>query len=170
MFESLRPPRGASVPTEEADQPAAAQQPRRHRFEAAYVAGAIAVVLAWLITRAVSGSAGATFGTHVGQPYVLLGILVFGGRAVVRERLRWCRNCRRWHAMEWKGERVLHREFQRPRPEDRHLEAAQHLPGCPRDRRRRAGVPLLRRAADGQGDARQVGPGDAAERGGRRRQ
>src|SRR6266511_4196080 len=90
MFESLRPPRGASVPTEEADQPAAAQQPRRHRFEAAYVAGA-------------------TFGTHVGQPYVLLGILVFGGRAVVRERLRWCRNCRRWHAMEWKGERVLHR-------------------------------------------------------------
>jgi len=109
MFESLRPPRGASVPTEEVDQPAAAQQPRRHRLEAAYVAGAIAVVLAWLITRAVSGSAGSTFGTHVGQPYLLLGILVFGGRALVRERLRWCRNCRRWHAMEWKGERVLHR-------------------------------------------------------------
>jgi hypothetical protein len=85
MFESLRPHRGAPVPAARPDQPA--QQLRRYRLEVAF----------------------ATFSTHVGQPYVLLGILVFGGRALARERLRWCRGCRRWNAMEWKGERVLHR-------------------------------------------------------------
>ena len=109
MFERLRPHRGASVPAGEPDRPAPAQQPRRHLLEVAYATGAVAVVIAWLVTSALSGPAGATFGTHVGQPYILLGILVFGGRALARERLRWCRACRRWQAMEWKGERVLHR-------------------------------------------------------------
>jgi hypothetical protein len=111
MFESLRPRRGTSVPAEEPDQPAPAlaQQPRRHLLEVAYATGAAAGVIAWLVIRTVSEPAGATFGTYVGQPYILLGILVFGGRALARERLRWCRVCRRWSAMEWKGERVLHR-------------------------------------------------------------
>ena len=107
MFESLRPHRGAPVPAARPDQPA--QQLRRYRLEVAFATGAAAVAIAWLVTRMVSESAGATFSTHVGQPYVLLGILVFGGRALARERLRWCRGCRRWNAMEWKGERVLHR-------------------------------------------------------------
>jgi len=109
MFESLRPHRGAPVPAEEPDQPATARQPRRYLPEVAYATGAAAVVIAWLLTRAVSQPAGTTFVTHVGQPYLLLGILVFGGRALARERMRWCRACRRWNAMEWKGERVLHR-------------------------------------------------------------
>ena len=109
MFESLRTHRGASVPAEEPDQPESAQQLRRHRLELAYLTGAVAVILAWLITRMVSQRAGATFGANVGQPYSILGVLVFGGRAVARQRYRWCRACRRWNAMEWKGERVLHR-------------------------------------------------------------
>jgi hypothetical protein len=109
MFEGLRPHHDTPVPTQETDQPRPAQQDRRYRLELAYVTGAVAVLIVWLITRVVSQSAGASFGTHVGQPYVLLGILVFGGRAVVRERLCWCRVCRRWNALEWKGERVLHR-------------------------------------------------------------
>jgi hypothetical protein len=109
MFESLRPRRGAPVPAKEPDQGAPAQQSGRHRLDLAYVTGAVAVLIAWLITRMVSQSAGTTFGTHVGEPYVLLGIVVFGGRALARERLRWCRACRRWNALEWKGERILHR-------------------------------------------------------------
>jgi hypothetical protein len=109
MFESLHPHRGASAPTEEPDQPAPAQRLRRHRLELAYLTGAVAVALAWLITRAVSTPAGASFAVDVGQPYLMLGILVFGGRAVVRQRYRWCRSCRRWNAMEWRDERVLHR-------------------------------------------------------------
>lgn len=109
MFESLRPHRGASEPTEEPDQPAPVQQARRYRLELAYAAGAVVVAIAWIVTHAVSGPAGATFGSHVAQPFILLGLLFFGGRAMARERLRWCRSCRRWKAMEWKGERVLHR-------------------------------------------------------------
>src|SRR6266498_6034012 len=84
MFESLRPHRGAPVPAARPDQPA--QQLRRYRLEVAFATGAAAVAIAWLVTRMVSESAGATFSTHVGQPYVLLGILVFGGRALARER------------------------------------------------------------------------------------
>src|SRR6266496_522853 len=109
MFESLRPHRGATEPAEEPDQPAPAEQPHRHRLEIAYLTGAVAVVIAWVVTRLLSDTAGATFASHIGQPYVLIGIVVFGGRALARERLRWCRGCRRWNAMEWKGERVLHR-------------------------------------------------------------
>jgi hypothetical protein len=109
MFQSLRPHRGASVPAEVPDQPAPAPQPRRYRLEVAYATGAVAVAIAWLVTRMVSESAGTTFSSHVGQPYVALGLLVFGGRALARSRLRWCRVCRRWQALEWKGERVLHR-------------------------------------------------------------
>lgn len=109
MFESLRPHRGASEPAEEPDQHATAEQPHRYRLEVAYATGAAAIGIAWLVTRILSETAGATFGTHVGQPYVLIGILLFGGRALIRERLRWCRSCRRWNALEWKGERVLRR-------------------------------------------------------------
>ena len=109
MFHSLRPHRGASVPAEEAGPPAPARLSRRYGLEAAYATGAVAVVIAWLVTRMVSEPAAATFSSHVGQPYVFLGIVLFGGRALARDRLRWCRACRRWNAMEWKGERVLHR-------------------------------------------------------------
>jgi hypothetical protein len=109
MFESLRPRRGASAQAEEPDQHATAGQPPRHRLEVAYATGAAAIGIAWLVTRMLSETAGATFGTHVGKPYVLVGILLFGGRALIRERLCWCRSCRRWNALEWKGERVLHR-------------------------------------------------------------
>lgn len=109
MFENLRPHRGASVPAEEPDRPAAVEQLRRYRLELAYLAGAVAVVLAWLITRAASPPAGSAFAAGVAQPYLVLGILAFGGRALARQRYRWCRSCRRWNAMEWKGERVLYR-------------------------------------------------------------
>jgi hypothetical protein len=107
MFESPR--RGASQPNEEADQPAPVQQARRYLLELLFAVGAVVIAIAWLATRAVSGPAGATFGGRVVQPFIVLGLLVFGGRAMARQRLRWCRSCRRWQAMEWKGERVLHR-------------------------------------------------------------
>jgi hypothetical protein len=109
MFKSLRPPRRASAPAEESDRPAPAQPLRRHRLELAYATGLVAVTLAWLITRTVSPPAGADFGADIGQPYLFLGALLFGGRALIRQRYRWCRSCRRWNALEWKGERVLHR-------------------------------------------------------------
>jgi hypothetical protein len=109
MFESLRPQRGASVPAEESGRPAPAERPRRYRLEIAYLTGAVAVLIAWLIARSVPGSAGTTFGIKIGQPYLILGILLFGGRAVIRQRYRWCRVCRRWNAMEWRNERILYR-------------------------------------------------------------
>jgi hypothetical protein len=109
MFESLRPHRGASVPAEESDQPASAERPRRYVLESAYLTGAVAMLIAWLIARSGSASAGIAFAINIGQPFLILGVLLFGGRAVIRQRYRWCRACRRWNAMEWKGERVLHR-------------------------------------------------------------
>ncbi len=107
MFESLRPRRGAPEPPDVPDQPR--QERRRSWLLVGYLTGAAAACLAWLVTRLLSEPAAGGFASHVVQPYVLLGIAVFGGRALLRERLRWCRSCGRWRAMEWKGERVLHR-------------------------------------------------------------
>jgi hypothetical protein len=109
MFERLRPPRPASAPAQESDQPAPARPVRRRRLELAYATGLVAVLLAWLITRAVSPPAAADFAAGIGQPYLLLGVVLFGGRALIRQRYRWCRSCGRWNALEWKGERVLRR-------------------------------------------------------------
>ncbi|HEX8860171.1 MAG TPA: hypothetical protein VGC06_13975 [Actinomycetes bacterium] len=109
MFESLRPQRGASQPTEEPGQPAPAHRTPRYLLELAFAVGAVVIAIAWLLMRAVSEPAGASFASHVVQPFVLLGLVVFAARALLRQRLRWCRSCRRWKAMEWRGERVLHR-------------------------------------------------------------
>ncbi len=104
MFESLH--RGDPPPADAPDQP----RRRRHPWLLlGYLSGAAAVCLAWLLTRLLSPPAAAGLTSHVLQPYLLLGMAVFGGRALLRERLRWCRSCSRWRAMEWKGERVLHR-------------------------------------------------------------
>jgi hypothetical protein len=107
MFESLRLHRGATAPGDAPEQPG--ERRRRPWLLPAYLTGGAAVCLAWLVTRLLSEDAAADFGSHVVQPYVLMGVLVFFGRAMVRDRLRWCRSCNRWRAMEWKGERVLHR-------------------------------------------------------------
>jgi hypothetical protein len=109
MFESLRPRRGASQPTKEPGQPTPAPRTPRHLLELTFAAGAVVAAIAWLLAHAVSAPAGATFARQVVQPFVLLGLVVFAVRALVRQQLRWCRSCRRWRAMEWRGERVLHR-------------------------------------------------------------
>ena len=109
MFESLRPQRGASQPTEEPGQPAPAHWTSRYLLELTFAVGAVVIAIAWLLLRAVSEPAGASFASHVVQPFLLLGLVVFAVRALVRQRLRWCRSCRHWKAMEWRGERVLHR-------------------------------------------------------------
>lgn len=109
MFEILRPRRGASQPADEPDRPTATEPPRRYLLELAFGAGAVVLAIAWLLARAISASAGGSVVSHIVEPFVALGLVVFGGRAVARQRLRWCRSCRRWRAMEWKGERVLHR-------------------------------------------------------------
>lgn len=109
MFESLRPRRGASQPTDEPDRPTSTRPQRRYLLELAFAAGAAVLAIAWLLARAISAPAGDTVASHLVQPFVALGLVVFGGRAVARQRLRWCRSCRRWKAMEWKGERILHR-------------------------------------------------------------
>jgi hypothetical protein len=109
MFESLRRQRDASQPTEEPSQPAPAPRTPRYLLELTFAVGAVVAAIAWLLARAVSEPAGATFASQVVQPFVLLGLTVFGVRALARQWLRWCRSCRRWKAMEWRGERVLHR-------------------------------------------------------------
>jgi hypothetical protein len=40
-------------------------------------------------------------------PYAVVGALYFVGRAVIRSKLRWCRSCSRWLALNPDGERVL---------------------------------------------------------------
>src|SRR5919199_26960 len=102
MFESLRPQRGASQPTEEPGQPAPTHWTPRYLLELTFAVGAVVIAIAWLLVRAVSEPAGASFVSHVVQPFVLLGLVVFAARALVRQRLRWCRSCRRWKAMEWR--------------------------------------------------------------------
>jgi hypothetical protein len=82
---------------------------RRYLAETIYGIGGAAVFLIWLVTRLASEPVSATFATYVAQPYVVIGVALFGGRALVREQLRWCRSCHRYKALEWKGERVLRR-------------------------------------------------------------
>ena len=115
MYKSPRPDRGAGS-NDTPGQPGQGEQPdqsnaplRRYLVEILYAVGGVAVLLVWLATRLASGSAGATFTSHVAQPYVVLGVAIFGVRALIREQLRWCRNCRHYKALEWKGERVLRR-------------------------------------------------------------
>lgn len=115
MYKSPRPDRGAGS-NDTPGQPGQGKEPdqsnaplRRYLVEILYAVGGVAVLLVWLATRLASGSAGATFTSHVAQPYVVLGVAIFGVRALIREQLRWCRNCRRYKALEWKGERVLRR-------------------------------------------------------------
>jgi hypothetical protein len=81
----------------------------RYLVEVLYVLGGVIVVLGWLVTRLGSHATSTGFTTHIAQPYILVGVGIFGIRALIREQLRWCRNCRRYHALEWTGERVLRR-------------------------------------------------------------
>jgi hypothetical protein len=81
----------------------------RYLVEILYGIGGVIVLLGWLLTRLASHATSTGFTSHIAQPYVLLGVAIFGIRALVREQLRWCRNCRRYRALEWTGERVLRR-------------------------------------------------------------
>ncbi len=45
--------------------------------------------------------------SHALAPYAIAGVVFFGTRALVRDKLRWCRSCAHWLAIEPDGERVL---------------------------------------------------------------
>jgi hypothetical protein len=116
MYNTPRPDRGGAGSDDTPGQPPHGEEPERssaplghYLLEILYGIGGVAVLLIWLATRLASEPANATFTSHIAQPYIVLGVAVFGIRALVREQLRWCRNCRRYRALEWRGERVLRR-------------------------------------------------------------
>jgi hypothetical protein len=119
MDRSPRSGRGGDEPNDtpgQPGQPVRGEEPDgsrlpvgRYLMEVLYGIGGVIVLLGWLLTRLASHQTGASFTSHIAQPYVVVGVAIFGIRALIREQLRWCRNCRRYRALEWTGERVLRR-------------------------------------------------------------
>jgi len=80
---------------------------RRGPLLAAYVILGVVLGLAALALHPVARPLSNQLAGHLLVPYAAVGVAFFVGRAVVRDKLRWCRSCARWLAIDPDGERVL---------------------------------------------------------------
>lgn len=74
----------------------------------AYLIVGVALGAAALLLRPLARSLSGQLAVEVLPPYAAAGVAFFAGRALLRRKLRWCRSCSRWLALEPDGERVLH--------------------------------------------------------------
>jgi len=74
---------------------------------AAYLIAGVILGLVTLALHPMSRVLSNQLASHLLLPYAAAGALFFTGRAVARDKLRWCRSCCRWLAVQPDGERVV---------------------------------------------------------------